>query len=357
MLFSRAAHTQTSSLQAQADAANLLILEVQIDQSIISDAMNAYQFDRNIFLPIGELSSLLTIALRAQPAKGRVSGFVLTEDHSFDLDVPHGTVTIGTTTNKFDPTLIRVMPDDIYVATQLLQSWLPLRLNTDLSRLRLVVQATEPLPLRLQRQRLATSLGSAKPDGQGLGFPKMALPYALISMPFINQTVSSKVDRVAGKTTTSVSSTTYMTADVAGMEAAVYYTAGANTGTPADFRMTLGRNDPDAGMLGPLNARSYSFGSTSTLGVSNIARSNATGNGLTFSNMPLTRATSFDTQIFQGPLPPGWDVELYFNDALVGYQQSRADGKYVFADQQLIFGNNQFRLVFHGPQGQVRVEK
>ena len=59
----------------------------------------------------------------------------------------------------------------------------------------------------------------------------------------------------------------------------------------------------------------------------------------------------------QGDLPPGWDVELFYNDALVSYQQSRPDGKYVFADLPLFYGMNEFRLVFHGPQGQLRSER
>ena len=56
-------------------------------------------------------------------------------------------------------------------------------------------------------------------------------------------------------------------------------------------------------------------------------------------------------------LPPGWDVTLYYNDALVGYQAARPDGQYAFDDLPLAFGANEFRLVFHGPLGQLRVER
>jgi len=59
----------------------------------------------------------------------------------------------------------------------------------------------------------------------------------------------------------------------------------------------------------------------------------------------------------RGELPPGWDVTLYFNDALVGFQQARSDGLYEFPDQPLVYGRNEFRLVFSGPLGQTRVER
>jgi hypothetical protein len=72
---------------------------------------------------------------------------------------------------------------------------------------------------------------------------------------------------------------------------------------------------------------------------------------------PADQPTSFDRHTLQGDLPPGWDVELYYNEALVGFQQSRPDGKYSFDDQPLAYGPNEFRLVFHGPLGQLRVER
>ena len=78
------------------------------------------------------------------------------------------------------------------------------------------------------------------------------------------------------------------------------------------------------------------IGSVPAPGVANIALSSATGNGATLSNRPLNPPTRFDRHSLQGDLPPGWDVELYFNDGLVAFQQSRPDGKYNFADLPLV---------------------
>jgi hypothetical protein len=91
--------------------------------------------------------------------------------------------------------------------------------------------------------------------------------------------------------------------------------------------------------------------------VANISGSSATGNGIALSNRRLDQPTSFDRHTLQGDLPPGWDVELYYNEALVGVQQSGPDGKYSFDDQPLAYGPNEFRLVFHGPLGQLRIER
>ena len=74
------------------------------------------------------------------------------------------------------------------------------------------------------------------------------------------------------------------------------------------------------------------------------------------SSFPLQQQTQFDRHTFRGDLPEGWEVELYQNRALIGFQQSRPDGLYEFNNVPLVFGLNEFRLVFYGPQGQRREE-
>ena len=71
-------------------------------------------------------------------------------------------------------------------------------------------------------------------------------------------------------------------------------------------------------------------------------------------NRPLNRPDSFDRTVFRGELPNGWDAELYRNEQLIGYVQSRGDGRYEFLDVQLFYGQNRFEIVLYGPQGQIR---
>lgn len=233
---------------------------------------------------------------------------------------------------------------------------MPLKLQVNLSRLVLEVNPLEALPLqlRIERERQAATLhgeNAETPD-----FPHYPDPYLIFSTPFIDQSFSLNVNQNNGQRQITNSSTTYLAADFLGMESSLFYNNGKQSGIPSSLRMTLSRNDPEAKLFGILRSRSVSLGNLTMLGVEHVARSGATGNGFSLSNLPLSHPSNFDKYTLTGELLPGWDVELYFNDALVGYQQSQPNGKYLFADQQLIFGSNHFRLVFHGPQGQVRVE-
>jgi len=338
------------------DAPNLVLLEVRLEQYLLSESLTAYQFGDDVFLPLGELSKLLTIAIRTQPAEGRASGYVLDEQRGFSLDVNRREVTINDQRETIDGALVKLRSDDIYVASRLLSRWLPATLEVDMPSLTLKVIPREKLPLQagLERQERGKRSG---PRGEYVDpdFARVATPYRQLDTPFIDQTLGLDVRRAGTKGQTSAAYIAYLTGDLMGVEAELY--ANRNLRDQAtDLRWSLGRNDPDANLLGALHARTVMVGSVPAPGVANIALS-STGGGVTLGNRPLNQPTRFDRHTLQGDLPPGWDVELYFNEGLVAFQQSRPDGKYNFADLPLVYGPNDFRLVFHGPLGQLRVER
>lgn len=335
---------------------NLLLLEVRMEQIVLADAIPAYDIDKHTLLPLGELARLLTIAIQTQPEDGTASGYILTQDRGFSLNLHEGRVTRGGVTEVFDLALVSQEVDDLYVAISLLEHWLPVKLNLDRSSLSLQVIPLETLPLqaRLQREGLAGKR-SSRGGYEDPGYPKYDLPYQLLSTPYIDQTLATEYSRDDGRSEFNTRYTAHMTGDLLGMESSIYFSEDTRDSS-TDIRGTLGRFDPDANLLGPLNASAYQFGSLTAPSIDNITRG-ITGHGVTLSNRPLTQPTQFDRQTLEGELTPGWDVELFYNDALVGFQQPNAEGQYRFQDLPLSYGRNDFRLVFHGPLGQTRVEQ
>jgi hypothetical protein len=334
-----------------------LLLEVRIEQHLLSEAIGAYQQGGDVLLPLGEMARLLTIAIRANPQEGQASGYILDEQRGFRLDLRDYSVLRGERREVVDPALVRREADDIYVASRLLAAWLPIGFELDLASLTLRVLAREKLPLQARLERQSRSgIGNGAGAAGDPGYPRVATPYRLASMPFIDQTVGLDLRRSPGISSSAASLTSYLTADLLGTEAALYINTGQQARAPK-ARLTVGRHDPDAGLLGPLKARTVQAGSVVAPGVPNITLGSAGGNGVLLSNRPLGQPMRFDRHTLQGDLAPGWDVELYFNDALVGVQQARPDGRYSFDNQALIYGANEFRLVFHGPLGQLRIER
>ena len=335
----------------------MVLLEVRLGTLVLSDAVTAYELGRDVYLPLGDMARLLTLAIRVTPGEGRAGGYILTEQRHFSLDVQGRTVDIGGVREELDPAQVKLEGDELYVASRLLARWLPVDLELDMSSLALKVHPREQLPLQARLKRRERGSLAGAPGGYiDPGYPRLATPYRLADVPFIDQTLGFGIDRTGGARSTEASWTAYLTTDLLGMEAALY--ASRTLHAPSqDLRLTLGRHDPDGRLFGPIEARSLLFGSVPVPGVANISASSATGNGIALSNRPLDQPTSFDRHTLQGDLPPGWDVELYYNEALVGVRQSGPGGKYSFEDQPLAYGPNDFRLVFHGPLGQMRVER
>lgn len=343
---------------AHDEQANTLILALEIDKYKVSDSLLAYQSDGHLFLPLCQLANELTILLNCDLAKQYVSGFVLKPERAFELSLKQKVALLNKTSLPYDAHLVRLEQDDFYVAAWLIEKWFPIKLELDLSRLTLTVDPLEPLPLQLRiaRERAASALraNQAKDAPAEHHYPEYKLPYQLFSSPFIDQTLTWEK---SGGAKSDVSSTTFIASDLLGMQSSLFFSKSQRVDNAEDVRFTLERNDHEARLLGPLHSRSVALGSIIVPGINNVSNSSSYGVGFSVSNLPLSRPTQFDKHTFQGELLPGWDVELYFNDALVGYQQSSPNGKYTFLDQPLIFGLNRFRLVFHGPQGQIRVEQ
>lgn len=341
---------------ARIDENNLLVLELVLDGQVISDSFSAYQDGSQTLLPLGELARLLTLAIQVQPERGSAEGR-LPRDRAFALNLPEALASIGGREQNFEPRLAGVVGDDIYVSRQLLTRWLPLDLQLDLATLKLKVVPHEKLPLqeRMERERLAAALAGMQP-AERPNYPYKPSTPGLIGVPSIDQSLGADARFGRHSRQYKAAYTAYMTGDLLGMEGSAYVLKTQDKAKP-DLRLTLARNDPDAGLLGPLRARSVALGNVVLPSVRNVMPGSAKGNGVAVSNRPLDQPNSFDRHSLRGDLPPGWDVTLYYNDQLLGYQSARADGQYAFDDLPLSFGANEFRLVFHGPLGQLRVEK
>jgi hypothetical protein len=336
---------------------DLLVLEAYLDGEVLSESLTAYADGSHILLPLGELSRLLTLSITVRPERGQVGGFVLIGGQSFDLDASRGEVRLGGTPRSFDRQLVLVQPDDVFVSHKLLSEWLPIAFEVDLATQKLTLRPRVRLPLqeRQARARAAAELRQAVAPPSDPGYERQLTSPALAGVPFIDLTIGADVKTAEGRVTGLPGFKASLTGDLLGMEGDGYV-ARLPDGV-SEYRLALERQHPDGFLLGLLPVRTFRAGSLVLPSVAGVVRSSSNGAGIWLSNQALDQPSTFDRQSLRGPLESGWDVTLFYNDALVAYQNNSIKGEYVFEDLPLVYGQNEFRLVFTGPLGQSRVER
>lgn len=109
--------------EAAGSELNLLIANLLLEDTQLSDTVYLYEIDNDVLLPVGELAQQLTLGVTVDPVSHVASGFLLTEEAAFRLDPDAASVTLPTGKEDFDPGLVRWIDGDLYVASRLLQRW------------------------------------------------------------------------------------------------------------------------------------------------------------------------------------------------------------------------------------------
>lgn len=331
---------------------DLLILEMRLGRHVLSESIIGYMHTRGVLLSLQEFVDALDFAVSVDQASGQATGWFLDPNRQFALDVSRCEVSVEGRLSQYDSKFVEVHPDGIFVDAALLANWFPIEIKYNLSQLVLDISSKEMLPVEksLERDKARERLHrgtAASPE-----YPRTVAPYRPVAWPFVETDGWFEQRRWETSRNTAFRYSGLVSGDLLYMNSTTFF-SGDDEDPLTTARLRLGRTDPDGEMLGPLKARSYSFGDVFTPEIPLIARSGA-GIGLDISNFPLNRATQFDRTTLQGDLPLDWEVELYRNGVLLDFRLSRADGRYEFPDVPLLFGLNVLRLVFYGPQGQTR---
>jgi len=331
----------------------LLVLEMRLGNYILSDGLIGYSHRGGALLSIAEVFQALEFAIDVDYATGQATGWFLKENRLFSLDIERKEVVIEGRLRLFDPALVELHFDGIYVDAALLSKWFPVKIEINLSQLVVEVTSQEQLPLerRLEREKIRARLNLG--GRAASNYPRTDASYSFFDLPFID----ANLNLIRRSPETGGREARYnglVSGDLLFMNS-VLFVAGIDEDSLTDVRLTLGRSDPDGHLLGPLRAQSFRIGDIFSPQIPLISNSRA-GMGGEISNFPLARPSEFDRTTLQGELLRDWVVELYRNEVLLDFQDSRADGRYEFTDVPLLYGANILRLIFYGPQGQEREE-
>lgn len=333
---------------------NLLIFSMEIPEIGVNETILGYGDQQVTQLPLGEVARVLDFSIEVDEQAGTAQGWFISEDRTFLLDVQNKSLAINGLPTSFDSSAISVGEGDIFVDSRLLSEWFPVDFEVSLGELAVEITPREKLPLQIRYEREQKRLKLLGKEDMALKFPLIENDYAPYSFPVMDVALSAGFDE-SNQNNSGYKSRYSIVAegDLAYMGARVYL-SGDEDSLLDRARVRLERDDPDAGLLGPLKARKVSLGDLSPVDLPVLSNAGVE-RGVAISNADLLRSTDFDTTRFEGDMLPGWDVELYRNGALIDTKRVDTDGRYLFDEIPVYYGSNSFQVLAFGPQGQRRV--
>lgn len=330
-----------------------LILELQIEGANRRDTIIAYGRLPEVYLPFGLIARLLDLAITTSPDGRYASGWILDEARTLSLTAGEGSANLSGRQIALPEGAVVAFDGEMYVRPAVLEAILPVKVEVDLRAQSVAIDTLETFPFQSRQQRNGRRglLEARGGDDDRENFPRAPTPYLIASVPKADLEFRAVSDQIRGER---LEGELYFAGDVAAASAELFLSAASNDGVTAAL-LEIGRDNPEGGMLGPLDATSFAVGDVQTI-QQPVGLRNSFGRGFRISNAALNTQSVFDEIDLRGVLQDSYEVELYRNGILLGSTDRAVNGQYEFLGVPVDFGINAFRLVFYGPQGQQREE-
>lgn len=325
-----------------------ILLSLYIDKYYLADIF-AYKTQENAQLSLIDLFELLDFPIEVNG--NNASGWFINEQNSFSLDLPDQDGDVATVSINGKRTVLTaesyyLVDKDIFVDANIVSQWFDFTFKFNFLDLNVMLFSKNPLPLQLKLAREQKQVASYETPESVL--PWTGSPYQSFSTPLVDVQLKTTVykDRDSAQSYSVLSSQdfAYLNSEL--------YVSGNNDDVLNNIRLTFEKNNTNGELLGPLNATNYQFGDIYPVKTASSSTGNL-GRGVRFSN-ENSNAVDNRTKTFSGNIQPEWDIELYRNGLLLEKDISSDEGRYEFKDVPLLFGKNEFILVFYGPQGQIK---
>ncbi|MBU0725427.1 MAG: carboxypeptidase-like regulatory domain-containing protein [Alphaproteobacteria bacterium] len=327
-----------------------LLLTVRIDRDRLLEPLMVMTEGPGFRVSLDLLVQAFEFPIIVDAQAGRASGWFIRPDNEFSLDMAAGTVTSRGRVLPIRDGEVVSQNGELLIGDWVLPAWFGLEASVNLADLEVSIVSEEPLPAQA-RQRREKHFAQR----QSFNVPKSELPAApdpapLFGPPVIDLLASGRI--IDSKYQDSQISGSYAITSASDFlgGSLTSYLSGTEEDPLSSRRATLSYYDAEGlGGIGWITQARLG----DTVGVSTTLLSpSASGQGLYLSNLPIGSQIRSDSTVITGDALPGYEVELYRDDQLVGYQRVGGDGVYRFEDVELFGGDNQFRIVLYGPQGQ-----
>jgi hypothetical protein len=331
-----------------------LFFRIKLDRRLALEAPVLALVERGgLLVSLRDFVTALQFPITVSPEGKKAEGWYIRESRTFTLDFDQKRVESADNVYEISDG-VRVEDSDVLVPIRELEKWFGVELTPDSSQLELALVSPVKLPVQEQMDRRKRTFG-----GETIGppvLPERDIPRKAIDFPFVDVSTNSDYTRMGNGEKPELR----QTASVQTSGDFAYGTLFTSSQFDREEKLTNLRANykkeiRDAELLGPLKARRYEIGDVFAPDIP-LNEGRTSGMGFRVTNADRIRNILRPSTEITGNGIPGWDVELYREDQLLAFQTVSDDGTYRFDDVSLFSTNNNFRLVFYGPQGEVREE-
>ena len=330
----------------------MLVVDVLLDGALVSEGTEVAYRDGDVYVPGSFFASVLEVDLKPGPGTCW-TGWIYKESNRVEIDPESKTARVGKAEFHMTEKDLLYRDGEFYFRTDFIGRAMDLDFAFDYASLSLRVHPLGgTLPAQeeasKERRRRIFDIGRAAEDAEKE--KPCVRDSAPFQAPFLDLAARYNISRDENGSRDSFLGYSANAFAVTGGFDTEAYVYDMDNNSPATIALKTSRYQADGKMLGLFQQ----FEAGDILSFSNPAVNFAQkGRGFKFSSraQDLSESKTFN---IRDALPLGWDVELYRGDELMGYRSAGADGFFEFTDIPLLLGENRFRLVFYGPQGQRR---
>ena len=311
-------------------------------------------YNQKVLLSFKDVISALRLGITFDEQKKTAQGWYLREDKNFSLDANERSVQSDLGDFVMSENVL-VRDDDVFVPMDELATWFGFDVSLKTSLQELSIQTDPPLPIvrRYARENAQERETYKVPDVE---LPLGGEPNQALGQPVVDVSTNSTFRKSGnrGDTVLRHNASVRTASDLAGGTLATQ-SALNDTDFLTSVRAQYKKESLDGDLFGPLKARRFELGDITTVNTP-LGGGVSQELGVRLTNTDKLRGFSNPLTEISGSAIPNWDVELYRGTQFIGFQRIMDDGFYAFKNVDLFQDDNNFRLVFYGPQGERREE-
>ncbi|MBY0419416.1 MAG: hypothetical protein K2W88_15300, partial [Pararheinheimera sp.] len=330
----------------------LMVEGIQVNDILIVKSKQGFVVD------LIALMQLLDFNLKISSTGNQLKGWYSKAANTFDItlpDKPNSAIQakIKGKDYRVDSNSYQVIENLVYVELADIERWFEFSFKLEETELKLLLTTKEPLPIVLKKKRDSAQIANTRAETAVLPFRDEG--YKAFSMPVFDMQANQQFYKFNKITTSNTSYSLVGSGDLSYLTSQ-FYLSGNKDNALADARLSLMRESNKNDLAGPLKLSSFELGDISPV---NAGRDATQGQSLGIRASSLSSAESGDNQRVNlvGEIQDGWDIELYRNSILIDRRTGTTGGRYEFNDVELLFGDNNFEIIFYGPQGQIETRE